>query len=138
MGEFAIPILIATTAVSAGVTAKTSIDAGRQADKEAKAQAQRETDAARTREIERKRALVRALASQSARAGVVGASPDLSVTAADLKYSADDLLTDKANTAWERNTLAAYGKNRKRAGTYGAAGSLLDAGASIAGAYVKP
>lgn len=132
MGQFAMPILIASTVASGAVAAKASIDAGKAAANEAKLQARREGDAARSREIERKRRLLQSLASQSAQAAAYGASPDLSVAAADIKYAQEDALADLAGVRTEQSLLRARGRNARRAGYYSAAGSLLDTASGAA------
>ena len=72
MGAAAIPILIATTVASGVYSAQQQKAAGKAANAEAQIAANREGDAARAREIERRRALLRAIASQNAAAGAGG------------------------------------------------------------------
>lgn len=136
MGQFVAAygteIALALAAAGTAVSVKSSVDAGKVASREAEQQARREGDAARAREIERRRKLLQSLANQSATAGAYGASPDLSVASADIKYAQDDTLTDLAGTRTEQNLLRARGRNAKRSGYYQAGGSLLDFGASAA------
>ena len=135
MGEFAIPIMIAATVGSGVLSAKAQRDAGIAAKNEAHNQAVREGDAARGREIERRRRLLQALASQSATAGAQGASPDWSVATSDISYAQNDILTDQSNTIAEQNALRARGRNARRAGNIGAITSLLDTAGSVAGTF---
>ena len=130
-------VAIAATLLSSAVGMKASADAGRTANKEAQIAANREGDAARAREIERRRALLRSLASQSAQAGAYGVTPDAAIAGTDIRYATNDLLIDQANTLTEQNLLRARGKNAQRAGNIGAVTSLLDGIGSAASLY-KP
>lgn len=101
-----------------------------------KAQAAREGDAARQREIERKRTLLRALSSQSARAGAGGVALDgslASIARADIRDATNDLLVDRSNTRSKQNELITGAKNARAQGSLGAAASLFDTGAKVAG-----
>jgi dihydrodipicolinate synthase/N-acetylneuraminate lyase len=101
-----------------------------------KAQAAREGDAARQREIERRRALLRALSSQSARAGAGGVALDGSlagIARADIRDATNDLLIDRSNTRSRQNELIRGAKNARSQGNIGAAVSLFDTGAKVAG-----
>lgn len=103
-----------------------------------KAQAAREGDAARQREIERRRNLLRALSSQSARAGAGGVALDgslASIARADIRDATNDLLIDRSNTRSKQNELITGAKNARARGNLGAAVSLFDTGAKVAGQF---
>lgn len=103
-----------------------------------KAQAAREGDAARQREIERRRNLLRALSSQSARAGAGGVALDGSlagIARADIRDATNDLLIDRSNTRSRQNELITGAKNARSQGNIGAAVSLFDTGAKVAGQF---
>lgn len=136
MGQFAIPIMIATAAASGGIAAKASHDAGVVAKNEAQLAARREGDAARAREIDRRRKLLQSLAAQGAAAGAAGVAPSNDIMQTDINYYQNDMLTDQANTGTTQNMLKARGINAKRAGNWAAAGSLLDAGSKSAAAFL--
>ena len=138
MGAAAVPILIATTVASGLYSAQQQKAAGKAASAEAQIAANREGDAARAREIERRRALLRAIASQNAAAGAAGVAVNEATLGADLMYATDDLLTDRANTLQTQSLLRLQGANAKRAGNAGAFTTLLDTAGSTAALTYKP
>jgi hypothetical protein len=138
MGEAALPILIGTTIASGVYSAQQQKAAGKAANAEAQIAANREGDAARGREIERRRALLRAIASQNAAAGAGGVSVNEATLGADLMYATDDLMTDRSNTLQTQSLLRLQGSNAKRAGKVGAFTTLLDTAGSTAALLYKP
>lgn len=133
MGAAALPLMIGLTVASTAMQFKASNDAGKIASAEANIAAKREGDAARQREIERRRALLRGLASQNASAGAFGVTPNEAMANADIQYATDDLLADRANT---RSTQAMYrsqAKNARRAGRVQGAVSLIDGATGVYG-----
>lgn len=94
-----------------------------------KIQAKTEAAAGAQREVERRRNLVRALASQNAAAGAGGIQTDGSVEAIarrDIRDSNNDLLASNANTDARQRALRARASNASRSGNLSAATSLLD------------
>lgn len=138
MGAAAVPILIATTVASGVYSAQQQKAAGKAANAEAQIAANREGDAARGREIERRRALLRAISSQNAAAGAGGVSVNEATLGADLMYATDDLMTDRSNTLQTQSLLRLQGSNAKRAGKVGAYTTLLDTAGSTAALSYKP
>ena len=138
MGQAAIPLLIASTVATGVYSAQQQKAAGKAANAEAQMAANREGDAARGREIERRRALLRAIASQNAAAGAAGVAVNEATLGADLMYAADDLLTDRSNTQQTQALLRFQGANAKRAGNVGAVTTLLDTGISAGMLAYKP
>jgi len=132
MGQAAVPIMIISTIASGVNTIRQQNAAGRVASAEAQIAANREGDAARAREIERRRALLRSLASQNAVSGAYGVDPNMTIAGADINYATNDFYTDQANTQATQAMLRLQGKNAKRAGTAGAFTTLLDTTASTA------
>lgn len=140
MGQFAMPALIALTAVSGVVQYKAQQDAGKVASAEAKLAARKEGDAARAREIERRRALVRSLASQNAQAGAYGIATEGSPRAiayGDVTQFQNDLLTDTVNTKNQQNLYRTQGKNARASARIGGVTTLLDTAASTAALSYK-
>lgn len=130
-------LLVTTIAAGAG-SAIMQRNAGIAQSHQMKAQAAREGDAARQREIERRRALLRALSSQSARAGAGGVALDGSlagIARADIRDATNDLLIDRSNTRSRQNELITGAKNARAQGNLGAAVSLFDTGAKVAGQF---
>lgn len=138
MGAAAVPILIATTVASGVYSAQQQKAAGKAANAEAQIAANREGDAARGREIERRRALLRAISSQNAAAGAGGVAVNAATLGADLMYATDDLMTDRSNTLQTQSLLRLQGSNAKRAGKVGAYTTLLDTAGSTAALSYKP
>lgn len=96
---------------------------------EAEGEATQEADAFRAREIERRRDLLKALASQSAQAGAGGVAFSgsiASIARRDIRDATNDLLIDRANTRTRIAALRNRAKQSRRGGRLGAAVSLLD------------
>lgn len=98
---------------------------------EIKAQAKTEALAAAQRENERRRNLIRALASQNAAAGAAAIETSGSVEALarrDIRDAHNDLLSSTANSAARQRALRSQASNAARVGRMNAATTLLDAG----------
>jgi hypothetical protein len=124
-------VMLGLSALSGGASAVASHQAGVAADQSARLAAKQEKDAARGREIERRRGLLTALASQGAAAGAGGIGFSGGVAAAakrDIKDARNDLLTDAVNTRRNVRMLRLQGKSARQAGGFQAATSLLDSG----------
>lgn len=124
-------VVLATAAVGvySAIEAK---KAGDEASSEAKGAAIREGDAARGREIDRRRNLVRALASQNASAGAGGATGQSyeAIARSDIRDAQNDLLTDNVNSDARQRALRQRAGNFQRQGYAHAATSLLDTGST--------
>ncbi len=119
---------MAASGVIGGVQAK---QAGVAADRATRIEANQERDAARGREIDRRRALLAALASQNAAAGAGGVAFSGGLAAAARRDVADarrDSLTDTVNTDARVRALRSQGRSARMIGNLGAAKSLLDTG----------
>jgi len=129
-------ILAATAAsTAAGVSSAVAQQrAGRIAAKEAKTAAAAEGDASRQREIERKRALLRAIGSQQAQAGAAGVSSQegspARIAQLDIDQASTDLLVDRATTSQRQNALRSQGRAARFQGRVGAATTLADTAVS--------
>jgi hypothetical protein len=91
-------------------------------------------DAARGREIERKRDLLRALATQAATAGAQGVAmqgSNVGIALGDIKQARNDLLADTANTKTQQRILRTKGINAQRAGNNAAITSLVSTASSL-------
>lgn len=126
MGQFALAgITLASGLAAAGMQYRT----GKFQQIQYKQEAKQEADQAKQREIDRKRNLLRALASQNAQAGAVGAefSGSLAnIARVDIEEAATDLAVDSVNSARRQRALRLSATEASRAGTAAAAGSLLD------------
>lgn len=127
--------LIAGTVASA----QQSRNAGKLADIQYREQAQQETDAARDREIERRRRLVSALASQNAEAGALGVAPGVGSRSAlamsDVKRARYENIADRASTGRRSLMLRSAGRHARKQGDLGAASTLLGGAAEIMDAW---
>lgn len=126
MGQFA---LIAVALAGTGLAAAQQYRSGKLQEYQFKAEAAQEGDAARQREIDRKRNLLRALASQRASAAAGGADFSGSLgnlARVDIEQAATDLEYDKVNTGRRTRVLRASGKEAAKAGELAAGASLLD------------
>lgn len=121
---------IAVAGLAAGVySGIQTYQAGQAQKAQLQAQAKTEGVAATQREIERRRNLIRALASQNAQAGAAGITTDGSVGAiarSDINDAQNDLLYSTANSDARQRALRGQASNAARIGTAGAATSLLD------------
>lgn len=126
MGTFA----LAAVALGSGVLAAgQQYRAGKQMEIQYKQEAAQEGDQARQREIERKRNLLRALASQRASAAASGANMEGSLAnlaRVDIEQAATDLEYDQTNTSRRGRVLRGAGREAVRSGTIAAGASLLD------------
>lgn len=128
--------LLGASAASAIGSAYQMREAGQVAKAQYKEQARQEADSARQREIDRRRDLIRALASQNATAGATGVSTRAGTGLAgiaqyDIKETRRDSLVDRVNTGRSRNMLLKAGKNAQTMGNLGAATSLLDSAVDL-------
>ena len=128
--------LLIGTAVVGGLQARQQYVAGKQAQIEYKEAAQRELDSARDREIERRRRLVSALASQAAEGGAIGAVPGIgsraAITLRQAKEASYDTLADRATSGRRALMLRQAGNQAKKQGLLGAGATLLQTGVSVA------
>jgi hypothetical protein len=95
-------------------------------------QARQESDQARGREIERRRRLLRALASQHAEAaagGVAFTGSQAAIARRDIEDATNDLLIDQANAGNRIAALRARARTARQMGRSGAFVSLLDTAA---------
>lgn len=146
MGQF-VPVAMALTAAATAATGymsyRSSVEAGKAQNAQAKMAANQEADAAREREIDRRRSLLKALATQTAAAGTAGVSTRSGTALASLareqiKEAKNDTLLDTVNTGRERNKLLAMGKNAKMLGRMQGASSLLDTAVNLGTQYYQP
>lgn len=108
---------------------------GRAEAAEYKLQVKQEQDSARGREIERRRALLKALANQNAVAGAQGVAMSggkAAIARSDIRDAQRDLLTDKAGTGMRVASYRARASNAKKAGTARAAVSIMEAAEKMA------
>jgi hypothetical protein len=127
---------VVATAAAGSLAAYQTYQAGSAQSAQYKLQIKQEQDSARGREIERKRTLLRALANQNAVAGAQGVAMSgakEAIARQDIRFAADDLLTDRAATGQRVSGYRAAASNAKKAGTMGAVTSLLDTGAKVVG-----
>lgn len=122
-------VALAVAIIGAGTGVYSAVSQGQAQDEQAKAQANQEQEAARGREIQRRRQLIQALASQSAAAGARGAAPSGSIAGtagADVAYERQDSLFDISRSNTLQGVLRARGDNARVGGYVNAAGSLMD------------
>lgn len=122
------------SAVSGVMAAKSARDAGIIQNAEYKIQARQAGDAARGREIDRKRDLLKALATQAATAGAQGVAmqgSNIGIAKADIGWARNDFLTDTANTRTQQRIMRARGTNAQRAGNAQAVTSLINTASSL-------
>ena len=115
----------------AGLKAAQTYKAGQEQSIELKQQARLEQDAATQREIERRRALLRALGSQNAAAGAAGVEKGGSIGGiirTDIKNNENDLLVSRMNSSAQYRLRMRQAANARKQGTIGAVTSLLDGG----------
>lgn len=128
--------MLGASVVGAGLSGYSTYQAGQAAKAQYKEQAKQEASSARQREIDRRRELLSALASQVASAGAMGVSTRAGTGLAgiaqyDINASRKDMLADRVNTGRSRNMLLKAGKNASTMGGIGAAASLLDSAVDI-------
>lgn len=124
-------LAVAAVTVYSGVkSAQASKQAGRVTQAESEIAAKAEGDAARQREVERKKNLLRALASQQATAAAAGIRTDIGSTASLMGYDIDesnrDLDTDSTNTLARQRALRFRGRNARAVGDAQATSTLID------------
>lgn len=128
MGQFALAaIALGSGALAAGMQYRS----GKLQEIQYKQDAKQEGDAAKQREIDRKKNLLRALASQRASAAAAGAefSGSLAnIAKVDIEEAATDLEVESVNSSRRQRALRLSGREAANAGSYAAAGSLLDSG----------
>lgn len=133
--------LIGSLIAGTAAAAQTQRNSGKMADIQYREQAQQETDAARDREIDRRRRLVSALASQNAEAGALGVTPGVGSRAAlvlsDAKRARYENLADRAGTGRRALVLRSAGRNARKQGDLAAASSLLGGSADILEAWPR-
>ena len=127
---------IATTAVTAGISARSQYIAGRVQEDELKRQAEQEKVAAQSRELQRRQELNRALAANvvsQGQMGIAGEGTPASIALASAQQAGISegaiSLTDKLRQAQMRRA----GSQAAQAGKLQAASTLLQAGGRIAG-----
>lgn len=120
------PVLLGATAASGLLAARGQFVAGKQEEIQAKLAALKAADAARQDEIGRRQNLLRSLASQNALAGAQGVTVDAAAVRTDIRDAQNDLLVVRSNAEAEQRALRLRGESAKRAGSLGAAVSLLD------------
>lgn len=121
----------AAATVYTGVrSAQESKRAGKFAQAESEIEARAEGDAARQREIERKKTLMRAIASRAAYAGAGGIRTDVGSQAAlvniDVADARSDDNIDAINSSSRQRALRIRGQNARDAGKSQAASTLID------------
>jgi len=121
---------IAGLSAAAGVySAAKQVQIGKIQQAELKAQAKTEAVAAGQQQIERRRALIRALSSQNAAAGAAGVEFGGSLEAIarrDIKDAQNDLLVLGMNSQNRQRALRSQASNSTRIANANAATSLLD------------
>lgn len=123
---------IASAAVSAGAgiySAYQTQKAGALQAAELKAQARQEADAAQQTAINRRKDLLRALASQNAAAGATGIETTGSfggIIRKNINDNTNDLLVDNATTQARQRALASRASNAVQSANAAAATSLMD------------
>jgi hypothetical protein len=132
MGQFAaaIPYIVGAASIGSGVySAMQQRASGQEIALQYKETEKQEGDAARQREIDRRKNLLRALASQNAEVGAAGAEFSGSIGNAarvDIEQAADDSLVDEVNVARNARVARLSGREARRAGNARAATSLVD------------
>lgn len=125
-------VSVATAVASAGAGVYSAVqqrNAGIEQSNQIKAQARQEGNAATQREIDRRRDLMRALASQNASAGAAGIETGGSYGAGirrNIRENQNDLLVDSAGSSARQSALASAARGAVTQGNASAATSLLD------------
>jgi hypothetical protein len=136
MGQFLLPIAIAGVVGGGVLSAAASRRAGQEQSIELKQAALQEEDAAKDRELNRRRALVRALSTQIASFGASGVDPGTGSPAAIARRDAfladEETAIDRAQTARQSTTLRRQARSARRIGTLRATSTLLSTGAQAA------
>lgn len=131
-----LPYVLGGAAVASGVMSYRESDyQGKVQAAELKAQAKTEAVAAGQQQIERRRALIRALSSQNAAAGAAAIETSGSVEAIarrDIKDAQNDLLYSTMNSDARQRALRSQASNAARIGRVNANLSLVDTAANVA------
>jgi hypothetical protein len=129
-------VVVGATVGSGLLKAGAERRAGQEQSIELKMQARQEEDAARDRELNRRRALVRALSTQIASFGASGVDPGTGSPAAIARRDAfladEETAIDRAQTARQSTTLRRQARSARRIGTLRATSTLLSTGAQAA------
>jgi len=100
-------------------------------------QAKDELDSARDREIERRRRLISALASQNAEAGALGATPGIgsvaAIAKADARRASYESLADRVGTSRRTLLLKSAAKQATKQAKLGIFGTAADTASSFIG-----
>lgn len=126
--------LLGATALSGGLAAYGQYQAGQAASAQYRAQARQEQTAARESEIQRRRDLLRALATQNAQAGaqrVAFSGGKAAIAAYDVAQAKRDTLVAQVNSSTKIAALKSAASNAAFQGKVGAAASLLDTATNI-------
>lgn len=138
IAEYGLEIMMATTAAAGVYSAVETHNAGVEASNQTKMQARTEADAAAQRENDRRRNLLRALASQNASAGAAGVETSGSlggIIKSDIKYAQNDLSIDAANSSAQQQALASQARAERRSADAKATVSLLDTAGKVYNQY---
>jgi hypothetical protein len=125
----AAPYIAAASAAVGVYSAAKQVQIGKIQQAELKAQAKTEAVAAGQQQIERRRALIRALSSQNAAAGAAGVEFSGSLEAIarrDIRDAQNDLLVLGMNSENRQRALRSQASNATRISNANAATSLLD------------
>jgi hypothetical protein len=128
--------ILGATAASGLMSATAARNAGIAQSNDMKYQAYVEGLSAKQQEIDRRRSLLRALASANAAAGAGGIETSGSfggIVRQSIKDNTNDLLIGAANASAKQQTLSIGARNARAAGNTNAALSLLDTTGKIAG-----
>lgn len=131
IAQYGLMILTAATATYAAVETH---NAGVEQSNQTKMQARQEADAAAQRENERRRNLLRSLASQNAAAGAGGVETSGSIGGiirSDINYAQNDLTIDAANSSGQQQALASQARAERRSADAKAVTSLLDGAGKV-------
>lgn len=134
IATYGVEILMGVTAAAGTYAAVESHNAGVEASNQTKMQARTEADAAAQRENDRRRNLLKALASQNASAGAAGVETSGSIGGiikSDINYAQNDLSINAANSSGQQQALASQARAERRSGDAKAVVSLLDTGGKV-------
>ena len=134
-GSVAAGAVIVATAVAGGLSAVQSIRAGSAEASANKQAARQEQDAIRSRQIERQRDLLSALANQRAVAGAEGVAfggSKAAIARKDILYAREDSMIDRRNTDLKVSGYKSAASNARKSGALRAGVSLLDTAKNVA------
>lgn len=122
--------LLAAVAIGGGLSAMAQIRAGQAESVALKEKATQEQDSARDREIQRRRQLIRTLASQNAIAGASGVDPTAgsmqAIALRDIRDAETESIMDRSVTGRRTALLRMQAKQAKQQGYLGAGATVLD------------